>query len=66
MFWQITQKLWAQRPETVYLLVFDNNLFSWLLPLDGFQFIFLLRDSEGWEAEQAYDRMYFFKFFSGR
>ena len=45
-FWQIIQKLWAQRPETVYLLVFYNISFSWLFPLDGFQFIFLLRDSE--------------------
>ena len=40
-----------QRPETdlrqiAYILVFYNISFSWLLPLDGFQFIFLLRDSE--------------------
>ena len=27
-------------------LVFNNISFSWLLPLDGFQFIFLLCDSE--------------------
>ena len=27
-------------------LVFNNISFSWLLPLGGFQFIFLLRDSE--------------------
>ena len=35
-------------PETeiVYILVFYNMSFSWLLPLEGFQFIFLLRDSE--------------------
>ena len=45
-FWQITQKLWAQRPDTVYILVFYNISFPWLLPLDGFQFIFLLCDSE--------------------
>ena len=47
-FRQITQKLWATKPETfVYKLVFYNNIsFSWLLPLDGFQHIFLLRDSE--------------------
>ena len=32
--------------ENVYKLVFYNISFSWLLPLDGFQFIFLLRDSE--------------------
>ena len=36
-----------QRPgEIVYILFFYNISFSWLLPLDGFQFIFLLRDSE--------------------
>ena len=51
-FWQITQKLWAQRPETV-ILVFCNVSFSWLLPLDSFQFM-------GWEGGQAYDCMYFF------
>ena len=32
--------------QIVYILVFYNISFSWLLPLDGFQFIFLLRDSE--------------------
>ena len=32
--------------QIVYTLVFYNILFSLLLPLDGFQFIFLLRDSE--------------------
>ena len=32
--------------KIVYILVFYNISFSWLLPLDGFQFIFLLRDSE--------------------
>ena len=32
--------------QIVYMLVFYNISFSWLLPLDGFQFIFLLRDSE--------------------
>jgi len=32
--------------QIVQKLVFDNVSFSWLLPLDGFQFIFLLRDSE--------------------
>ena len=35
-------RLW----QIVYVLVFYNISFSWLLPLDGFQFIFLLRDSE--------------------
>ena len=34
--------------QIVYILVFYNISFSWLLPLDGFQFIFLLRDSETW------------------
>ena len=32
--------------QIVYTLVFYNISFSWLLPLDGFQLIFLLRDSE--------------------
>ena len=32
--------------QIVYVLVFYNISFSWLLLLDGFQFIFLLRDSE--------------------
>ena len=32
--------------QIVYILVFYNISFSWLLPLDGFQFIFLLRNSE--------------------
>ena len=32
--------------QIVYLLVFYNISFSWLLPLHGFQFIFFLRDSE--------------------
>ena len=32
--------------KIVYILVFYNISFSWLLPLDGFQFNFLLRDSE--------------------
>ena len=32
--------------QIVNVLVFYNISFSWLLLLDGFQFIFLLRDSE--------------------
>ena len=32
--------------QIVYILVFYNISFSSLLPLEGFQFIFLLRDSE--------------------
>ena len=31
--------------QIVYILVFYNVSFSWLLPPDGFQFNFLLRDS---------------------
>ena len=32
--------------QIVYILVFYNISFSWLLTLDGFQFIFLVRDSD--------------------
>ena len=32
--------------QIVYILVFYKISFSWLLPLDGCQFIFLLPDSE--------------------
>ena len=32
--------------KIVYVQVFYNNWFSWLLPLEGFQFIFWLCDSE--------------------
>ena len=32
--------------QIFYILVFYNISFSWLLLLNGFQFIFLLRDSE--------------------
>ena len=32
--------------QMFYILVFYNISFSWLLPLDGFQFIFMLRDGE--------------------
>ena len=32
--------------QIVYKVVFYNISFSWLLPPDGFQFIFLLGDSE--------------------
>ena len=32
--------------QIVYILVFYNISFSWLLPLDGFQFTFSLSDSE--------------------
>ena len=35
-----------KRGQIVYILVFYNISFSWFLPLDGFQFNFLLRDSE--------------------
>ena len=43
--------------KIVYILVFYNISFSWLLPLDGFQFIFSLRDSENdllvWDTNMA-------------
>ena len=49
-FRQITQKLWAIKTWDVdkffYKLVFYNISFSRVLPLDHFQFIFLLPDSE--------------------
>ena len=50
-FRQITQNLWATKTWDldkliVVILVFYNISFSCLLLLDGFQFIFLLRDSE--------------------
>ena len=50
-FRQITQKLWVTKTWDldklfIIILVFYNILFSWLLPLDSFLFIFLLRDSE--------------------
>ena len=32
--------------QIVYILVFYNISLSWFLPLDGFQFMFSLRDSE--------------------
>ena len=32
--------------KIVFILVFYNISFSWLFPVDSFQFIFLLRDSE--------------------
>ena len=32
--------------QIVYIIVFYNISLSWLLPLDGFEFIFLLRDSD--------------------
>ena len=35
-----------RRGQIVYILVFYNISFSWLLPLDSFQFIFMLRDGE--------------------
>ena len=42
--------------QIVYILVFYNISFSWLLPLDSFQFIFLLRDSQNdsdWTNEES-------------
>ena len=55
MFWQITRKMWATKTwdldkYIVYISVFYNISFSWLLPLDGFQLNFLCRfDSENEE-----------------
>ena len=57
MFRQITRKLWAKKDlrfgQIVYILLFHNISFSWLLPQDGFQFTFfvpcLLRDRENEE-----------------
>ena len=50
MFRQITKKLWATKTRELenclYKLVFYNISFFWLLPLNGFQFIFLLRVCE--------------------
>ena len=40
--------------QIVYILVFCNISFSWLLPLDGFQFIFSLRDSENDLYQRAF------------
>ena len=34
--------------QIVYILVFYNISFSWLLPQDGFQFNFLLRDGKNY------------------
>ena len=50
-FRQITQKLGATKTWDfdklfIYYFVFYNISFSWLLPPDGFQFNFFLRDSE--------------------
>ena len=45
IFRQITKKPVGHKDlrfgQIVYVLVFYNILFFWLLPLDGFQFIFL-------------------------
>ena len=47
MFRQITQKTVGHKDlgfgRIIYILVFYNISFSWLLPLNGFQFIFLCR-----------------------
>ena len=48
MFRQMTQKLWATKTwdlEKLFIsvVVFYNISFSWLFPLDSFQFIFLCR-----------------------
>ena len=46
--------------KVVYILVFYNISFSWLLPLDGFQYIFLLRDSEN-DLYATCGRVFFLK-----
>ena len=49
IFRQITQKLWATKTrelENCLYISLYNISFFWLLPLNGFQFIFLLRVSE--------------------
>ena len=53
-FRQITQKLWARKTWDLdrlfsYTLVFYNISFSWLLPLDGFQFIFFV----AWQRKRS-------------
>ena len=40
--------------QIVYILVFYNISLSWLLPLDGFQFIFLLHDNEMGQPSKKY------------
>ena len=50
-FGKLLRNCGLQRPETwtnclIDILVFYNTTFSWLLPHDSFQCIFLLRDSE--------------------
>ena len=62
-FGKLLRNCRPQRPETwtnnfVYILVFYNISFSWLLPLDGLQFIFLLHDRH----ENNLYRFYFFCF----
>ena len=46
-----------RRGQIVYTLVFYNISFSWLLPLNGLQFICFLRDSENdvlfWNTNMA-------------
>ena len=52
--WRLHTKLYKE--QIVYTLVFYSWSFSWFLPLDGFQFNFLLRDGE--------NDLYFMKRFS--
>ena len=54
--------------QIVYILVFYNISFSWPLPLDGSQFICLLRDSENdlyielstWKVRRSSERIFKF------
>ena len=52
--------------QIVYKLVFYNIWFSWLLRLDGFQFIFLLRDCENDLYWRKYQRSKTAKLLGGK
>ena len=56
--------------QIFYILVFYNISFSWLLSLDGFQFKFLLRDSENdlfiWTELKTLQRMNFTRHWARR
>ena len=44
--------------QIVYILVFYNISFSWLLPLDSFQFIFLLREGNKTIYKDLYGKQF--------
>ena len=57
-----TKKKDLRLGQIVYILVFCNISFSWLLPPDGFQFIFLLRPNFTTIGSSRTETMsYFFK-----